>query len=201
MHAPLYNKEVFIVKKEKKLKCLADSKGTYNMCQCIFDYDRDISYYYYIVDYSEKLFIGACEEDFLINGFRIHKVSYLDKIKIRNDITTAINEKNRILDGIDNPDIELSSWKETLQSLKGLKHFVIIQNEMEAKGKQFFYLGRINKIKKSKVIFTHYDVNGSIKDNIEIPFDEITSITFGDRYSKTWEEYISKSFRFTYDTD
>ena len=56
MHALLYNKEVFIVKKEKKLKCLEDSKGTYNMCQCIFDYDRDISYYYYIVDYSEKLF-------------------------------------------------------------------------------------------------------------------------------------------------
>lgn len=192
---------VFILKKEKKVKCLGDSNGIYNLCQCVFDYDRNFSNYYYIIDYSEKLFIGACEEDFLINGFRIHKVSELDKIKIRDNISTAINEKNRILDGIDIPDIDLSSWKETLKSLKKLKHFVIIQNEKEAKGKQFFCLGRIKKIKKSKVIFTHYDVNGSIQDNIEIPFDEITSITFGDRYSRTWEEYISKSFRFTYDTD
>lgn len=186
------------MKKDKKLQRLEAYAGTYDLGECIFKYNKNVKYFYYITDYSEKLFMGIAECDFILDGFHIHRISDLKSIKCRNDINSAINKNNRILDDVSPPEIDLTSWKTVLKTLSKRNHFVIIENEYE--DDYFFYLGKIKKVKKTEVIFTHYDADGSMHDNIVIPISEITSVVFGDRYSKTWEEYISKAFRFTYDT-
>lgn len=45
------------------------------------------------------------------------------------------------------------------------------------------------KIKKASVIFSPLDADGIWQEDVELPFSEMTSVTFGDRYSETFGRY------------
>ncbi|MDE6656165.1 MAG: hypothetical protein K2J85_04155, partial [Anaeroplasmataceae bacterium] len=64
---------------------------------------------------------------------------------------------------------------------------IIIQDEIE----EDFYMGYIDKIKKSSIHFHCVDADGVWYEG-DIPYFCITSVTFNDRYSKTWQEYLIK---------
>jgi hypothetical protein len=66
------------------------------------------------------------------------------------------------------------------------------KNENDDKGDCFFYVGYISKIKKSSIFFSAIDADGIWYDDIEIIYSKITSVTFCDRYSTTWQKYLSK---------
>lgn len=175
--------------KSEKIDVLHNSVGTYNLCRCYFNYDQNY-WYFYILDHSEKLFFGMEEDDFILDGFQIRKIPDLKKIEIKNGICVKINEKQKLLADVKIPKIDLSSWRTVFESLKVLDIFIIIQNENNDKNNCFFYIGNVRKIKKSTIIFSYFDVDGIWYDDIEIPYSKITSVTFGDRYSKTWQEYL-----------
>ncbi len=179
-----------IMKKLNKINLLHNSIDTYQICRCHFKYD--LSYwYFYILDHSDKLFLGVEEDDFMLDGFQIRKISDLTKIEIKNDLCAKINEETNILVNICKPGVNISSWKTVFESLKALNNFIIIENE-KLGDDSFFYMGKIAKIKKTCVIFSHVDADGEWYDNIEIPYSKVTSVTFNDRYSKTWQKYLSK---------
>lgn len=179
------------MKKSHKICILHNSLGTYNLCRCYFNYD-DNYWYYYILNYSEKLFFGIEESDFILNGFQIRKISDLKKIELKDDICVKINKEKKLLENIKKPEIDLSSWKSVFKSLKAYNGFVIVQNEDNEKGDGFFYMGYVSKIKKSSILFSAVDADGVWYDNIKIAYSKITSVTFGDRYSTTWQEYLSR---------
>lgn len=173
------------MKKIDKINCLKDSKGTYNLCQCYFDYSA-YYIYFYILDYSDKFFLGAEEDDFCLDGFQIRKISDLKKINLKEDLCIKILEEKQPLANLEIPKINLTSWKTILESLKPLNVLVIIQDEIE----EDFYMGYINKIEKSYIHFRHVDANGIWYED-DIPYSCITSLTFFDRYSRAWQEYLS----------
>ncbi|MGN1100577.1 MAG: hypothetical protein ACI4RG_00170 [Huintestinicola sp.] len=177
------------MKKSKKLEIISSAKGTYDLCRCYFDYHKNY-WYFYILDYSEKFLFGIEEGDFLLNGFQIRKISDLKKIEIKDDLCTKINKDKRILDNVNAPAVQLSSWYDIFCSLSEITKYLIVENEHEKKNGPYFYLGKVKKIKKSSIIFSPFDADGKWFDDVELPFSEITSVTFGDRYSKTYGEYV-----------
>ena len=174
------------MKKSKKLKCLRNLLGSYNYGRCYFKYDT-FYLYFYILDCSEKIFLGVEEYDFQLNGFHIRRISDMKEIEIKDDLCVKINRENKLLENIEKPDIDLSSWKKLFKSLKKLNCFIIIENRYE----EMFYIGSIEKAKKNSVIFHPFDADGIWFDSVEIPYKKITNVIFGDRYSKGFEEYLS----------
>lgn len=177
------------MKKIDKINFLNNSKGTYNLCRCFFKYDS-FYFYFYILDSSEKLVLGIEEDDFSLDGFQIRKISDIKKLDLCNEISQKINEENKILDGIEKPQIELSSWKTVFESLKPLNTFVIVENEKTDKDNDFFHMGYVTRINKSSIRFSSVDADGVWTDNIKIPYSQITSVTFKDRYSSSWQKYL-----------
>lgn len=180
------------MKKIDKLNMLHNSIGTYNLCRCFFNYDPNY-WYFYILGVSENLVLGVEEDDFILNGFQIRKISDIKELQIKDkdDICTRINEEKSLLDGIKVPKIELSSWKTVFESLKPLHTLVIVENEKTDNDNNFFYMGYIAEIKQSYIIFSAVDADGVWDDNVKIPYSEITSVTFNDRYSQAWQKYLS----------
>lgn len=173
------------MKKSKKLKRLRALLNICDLGRCYFKYSLNYRYFY-ILDCTEKVFLGAEEDDFLLDGFHIRRISDLKKIEVRDDLCVKINRENKLLESIIKPDIALSSWKKLFKSLKKLNCFIIIENEYSG----MFYIGSIEKIKKNSVVFRPFDADGIWFDSVEIPYKKITDMIFGDRYSKGFEEYF-----------
>lgn len=187
------------MKKSDKINYLHNCVGTYHLCRCYFKYDINY-WYFYILGYSEKFILGIEEDDFILDGFQIRKISDLKKIEIKDDICVKINKEKKLLDNVQTPDIDLSAWKSVFQSLKELDYYIIIQNEKSESAcdnkenleEDLYYIGTIKKVNKSTVELHPFDADGIWFDEVTIPYSKITSVTFGDRYSKTWKEYLSK---------
>lgn len=179
------------MKKSDKINLLHGSMGTYQLCRCYFDYDPNY-WYFFILDHTDKLLLGIEEDDFMLDGFQIRKISDLKKVEIKEDLCQKMNEDEQILAEVKKPEINLSSWKNVFESLKALNIFLIVENEKTYSDDNFFYLGYITDIKKSYIVFSSVDADGIWYDNIEIPYSKITSVTFNDRYSKTWQKYLAK---------
>lgn len=174
------------MKKSKIMKVLQKSCGTYDFCRCWFRYD-DFYRYYYILDYTEKLFFGAAEDDFILDGFEICRLSDIDRIEIKDDGCIEINRQLGLLDGVEKPEIDLTSWKTVFKSLAKTDFYVIIQ-ERYADG---YHIGKIKEVKSSSVVFKEFDALGVWQHKVKLPFSEISSVRFADRYSTGWKEYLA----------
>lgn len=173
------------MKKEKLIACIENACGTYELCRCWFEYDKNY-WYFYILDFNAKLFLGVEENDFQLNGFQIRRMQDIKKVETRHDACTLINRKQEILKTVRKPTINLGSWQTAFESLQRLNCLLIIENEY----KNQFCIGRLIKIKKKSLIFQEFDADGKWQDEIEIDYDTITSVTFKDRYSVTWQKYL-----------
>lgn len=177
------------MKKEEKIELLKSTIGTYQYCRCYFNYDP-YYWYFYVLGVSDKLLFGVEENDFILNGFEIRKISDLKKVEIKNDLCVKMNEENQILKDLQAPKIDITSWKTVFQSLKDTNAFIIIENEKE--GENFFYLGFVTEVKNSYVLFNQVDANGEWYEDTEIHYSEITSVTIGNRYSSRWQRYLTE---------
>lgn len=175
------------MKKAEKLELLKGAIGTYQLCRCYFNYDPNY-WYYYILDVSDKLLFGAEEDDFTLDGFEIRKISDLKKVEINDALGVKMNEEAQILKDLQVPRIDITSWKSALQSLKAMNAFIAVENE----NAEDYYLGCVNEIKNSYVLFNHVDADGVWYENIEIPYSEITSISVKKRYTSRWQQYLTE---------
>lgn len=173
-----------------KQNLLRNSIGTYNHCCGLFNYDPN-ELYFYVLGVADNLFLCVEEDDFMLDGFQIRKISDLKKLEIDDNLCHKINEENRLLEGVNAPAIDLSTWKSVFESLKPLDTFIIVENE-KPDGDGFFYMGRVTEIQKTFVVFSAVDADGVWYENIKIPYSEITSVTFNNRYSQTWQKYMQK---------
>ena len=177
--------------KADKINILREAKGTYNLCRCFFTYDQ-FYWYFYILDHSDKLLLGIEEDDFTLDGFQIRKITDLRKIEINDCLCPKMNEENQLLAEVKKPEIDLSSWRAVFESLKELNCFLIVENEEMQSDDDFFHLGFIKAVKDTCVVFSSVDADGEWTEYVIIPYSKITSVTFNDRYSKTWQKYLSK---------
>lgn len=76
-------------------------------------------------------------------------------------------------------------------SLSELKINIIIEKESADDDECEFAIGKIIKVLKTKVVFSHFDADGIWQDkHYEIPYSQITSITFSSRYVDVFSKYV-----------
>lgn len=175
------------MKKSKKLKILRRSCGTYDCCEFDFAYCANARYNY-VLDFNERLCLYACEDDFILDGFEICRVKDIERVEPLDNATVDINKRGGLLDGLETPAVDITSWRTVFEALAKEDFFVIVQNEYRG----FFRIGRIKRVKKKSVIFKSFDGDGVWQPKIKIPFSDITSVQFGSRYAVYWKKYLDE---------
>ena len=140
---------------------------------------------------SDKLFLTANEDDFIIDGFSIRRFRDLKKTEIKNDKCVEILKAEKVLEGMNAPEIDLTDWHSAFLSLQKLGKNVIVEHESTDENEWEFYIGRIEKVLKNKIAFRHFDADGVWQEEpYEILFSEITSVTFDSRYVTYFSKHI-----------
>ena len=97
----------------------------------------------------------------------------------------------KVLDDVVAPDIDLTDWHAAFLSLQNLKKNIIIEHGTQNENEWEYWIGRIEKVLKTKVLFRHFDADGIWQDEpYEIPFSSITSVTFDSRYVTVFSKYV-----------
>ena len=147
--------------------------------------------YWFPFGASDKLFLAAKEDDFIINGFSIRRFSDIKKLELKDDKSVEILRAERVLEGISAPDINLDDWHSAFLSLERLDKNIVIEHESLDEKEWEYWIGRIEKVLKTKVIFRHFDADGIWQEEpYEIPFSRITSVSIDNRYVNVFSKYV-----------
>lgn len=166
----------------QQLRQLSDTR---QHCGIEYAYAEDVQNAFPLA-VGENLFLAAVDDVFLLNGFTVRRLRDIRHIRQRNGLYQSIAEKEG-LNIIKVPDVELTNWKSVFISLQWLDKPVIIEREYEP---SFFRLGRIENVKRDRVLIRYFTADGTWQEPVEIPFQGITSVTFDDRYSSVFSKYV-----------
>ena len=181
------------MKKTEMIELFRKSVDTKPLIRMHLKYD---AYYTYWFPFgaSEKLFYALKEDDFITNGYSIRRFRDIKKFEIKDDAKYVdILRAEKVLDGVSAPDIDLTDWNSVFLSLSRLGKNIIIEHESLDEDEWEYYIGRIEKVLKTKVLFRHFDADGIWQDEpYEIPFSKITSVTFDCRYVNVFSKYVER---------
>lgn len=179
------------MKKREMIELFRQSVDTKPLTRLYLNYDA-YETYWFPLGASEKLFYVLKEDDFIINGFSIRRFCDLKKIEIKDDKKyNDILKAEKIFDGVIVPDIDLTNWHSVFMSLYRIGNNIIIEHESLIEEEWEYYIGKIEKVLKTKVLFRHFDAEGNWQDEFyEIPFSRITSVTFDSRYVNVFSKYV-----------
>ena len=174
------------MKKQEKLDLIRSAIAEKRLCRFDFTYDENY-FYYYPLAVTEKFMLGQEEDDFILDGWSIRKISQIKKVEYRAD---ACDEINRLLgrkEQIERPDVDMTGWRSIFESLKAMDRFVIVENELEGQ----FAIGVIQAVLKSQIYFRRFDADGVWEEEeLVIPYSKTTSVSWGTRYADIWERYL-----------
>lgn len=160
------------------------------MCRIFFKYNYYYSYHFPLIT-SEKLFLSANEDDFIIDGFTVRRFCDIKKLEIKNDKCVEIIKCEGVLDDIKVPEIDITDWYNAFLSLSKLNINIIVEKESLNDDECEFAIGKIVKVLKTKVIFKGFDADGVWQEDFyEIPYSQITSVTFASRYVDVFSKYV-----------
>ncbi len=160
------------------------------LCRIFFKYDTDYSYLFPLMT-SEKLFLSANEDYFILDGFTVRRLCDVKKVEIKNDKCVEIIKYEGVLDNIKVPEIDITDWYSVFLSLSKLNINIIVEKESLNDDECEFAIGKVIKVLKTKVIFKHFDADGIWQEDCyEIPYSQITSITFSSRYIDIFSKYV-----------
>lgn len=178
------------MKKDEMIALLQASVEQKPLLRLYLKYDAYYSYWFPL-GVSKKLLLAAKEDDFIIDGYSIRRISDIKKIELKDDKCSEIIKTEKILDQLSAPEIDLTDWHSAFLSLQKLQENMIIQHESLEEKDWDFWIGRIEKVLKTKVVFRHFDADGIWQEEpYEIPFSRITSVTFDSRYVNVFSKYV-----------
>ena len=176
------------MKKQEKIDLIQKAIQETVICRCYFVYDQNY-FYYYPNAVNEKFFLGQEEDDFLLDGYCIRKISQLKKIEVKDDKCQKINMLFGITDQVVDPGIDISSWQSIFESLSKLDTYIQIEDAFG----ELFAIGIIQKVLKDKLYFKHFDADGIWDEaDLEIRYSQITSVSWGTRYAQYWKRYMER---------
>ena len=89
------------------------------------------------------------------------------------------------------PQINITDWHSVFSSLAEMGFNIIVEKESLIYDECEFAIGKIDKVLKTKVLFKHFDADGIWQDECyEIPYSQITSVTFASRYVDVFSKYV-----------
>ena len=177
--------------KKSEIKELVNSAAkTKELCEIFFRYDPNESYLFPLM-VSEKLFLSANEDYFMVDGFTVRRFVDVEKAEIKRDKCAEIIKLEGVLNKVKAPQIDITDWYSVFLSLSKLNINIIVEKESLDIDECQFAVGRIEKVLKSKIIFKAFDEEGIWQNECyEIPYSQITSITFDCRYVNVFSKYV-----------
>jgi hypothetical protein len=162
-----------------------------NLCRMFFRYDAYYRYYFPLIS-NDKLFLGAEEDDFILNGYSIRRYVDLTKVQIKEDKCVEILKSEGIIESIKTPDVDISNWETVFTSLQKMNKNIIVEKESLNEDECEFVIGRIDRAFKKFAYIYHFDADGIWQEEpFKIPYTEITSISFGTRYVEVFSKYLN----------
>lgn len=175
------------MKKQEKLDLLRRAIEHPTLHQYFFTYDLECIFYPLAV--NDKFILGQKENDFVLDGYHIRKLSQLRKIKALPKKYNELCEAVGLPSKLKAPDIDISSWQSIFEGLQKLDTFVIVTNDLH----ENFAIGTIQKATKSKLLFNAFDPDGCwYEEPLEIPYSSITAVRWNTRYDLVWKQYQNK---------
>ncbi len=177
------------MKKQEKIDVIQQGIREKEICRCYFSYD--LGYLYcYPNDVNDRFILAQEEDDFILDGYFIRKISHLNRVEIRTDYCNAINHMIGTVNHVIHPGIDISSWCSIFEGLSNFDTFVIIENQIAEQ----FSIGVIKKVLKNKLYFKKFNAKGVWDENeCEIPYSQITGVEWGTRYDVQWKKYLEQS--------
>ncbi|QEC44017.1 hypothetical protein [Pseudobacter ginsenosidimutans] len=160
--------------------------------------DREENIAGFLLAISKDFLLLQIDNEFLLDGYAIIPKTKFDSIRCNRYEKTLkkIHKKEGHLDsqyGI-YQNISIKTWQDLFTDLKKADYHVIV--ECEDNDEPDFTIGPIKKIYKNKVGIQYYDPTGKLDVELtSVPYNEITIIKFGDRYSTTFRKYLRESTR------
>ncbi|MBQ2996031.1 MAG: hypothetical protein IJE22_02190 [Oscillibacter sp.] len=177
------------MKKQEKLDVIKQAIHEPAICRCFFTYEPGHRYYYPNA-VNDKFILGQEEDDFILDGYCIRKISQLKKVAIKDDKCNEINRIFGITDGIGMPDVDISSWQTVFESLMRLDAYVEIEDAVNEQ----FAIGVIEKVFRDKLHFKPFDADGIWDEaGLEIRYSQITSVKWGTRYADYWKRFLENT--------
>lgn len=176
------------MKRQEKIELIQRGIRETAICRCYFTYDQNY-FYYYPNAVNDKFILGQKEDDFILDGYCVRKISHLKKAEIKDDKCNEINKLFGVADRVVDPGIDISSWQSIFESLSKLNVYIQIEDEFNGQ----FAIGVIEKVLKDKLYFKPFDANGVWYEEIlEIRYSQITSVSWGTRYAQYWKRYLER---------
>ena len=172
---------------KRNIQKAVDGRG---MCQMFLFYEECYRYLFPLA-VNDKFFMYAEEHDFQIDSFCIRPLSDVEEIEQRCDKCGEIAIAECGIKDMVLPQVDISSWKSALESLREIGGNVIIECESEEEYKYAFSIGRIEKTMEDKVRLRHFGADAVWEEKArDIPYDRITSVTFASRYINVFSKYL-----------
>lgn len=163
------------------------------LCRVYMKYDAHYWYYFPLL-VSDKLFLGAEEDDFILDGYSIRMFRDVKKVEIKDDKCSEILRAEGVPDGLVVPEVDVSDWYHVFLSLQCLGKNVIVEEETVDGVDSQFAIGKIVKVLKQKVLLREFDADGIWQEGLlEIPYTRMTSVTFGSRYVEVFSKYLEEA--------
>ena len=175
------------MKKQEKIEVIEQAINNTEILRCYFSYDQSFYHYYYPIAVNDKLLLAVEEDDFILDGYAIRKLSHLKLAEIKDDKCNEINKALGLTDGIVDPKIDISSFESIFKSLMTLNKTVIIEDEINGD----LAIGKIKKVYKNRLSLLEFGSDGSWCDEeTVIPYSLITTVKWNTRYTNVWSDYL-----------
>lgn len=154
------------------------------------EYSKE-DFHFFPLMISEKLFLGAREEEFQLNGCSIRRMQDIEKVNILDDFCGNISIREAGADASKVPEVDISDWFGAFTSLEKLGKIIIVEKESLHEKSNMFAIGKIEKVCHKHVCLRYFGPDGIWDDEQwKIPYDDITSVTIGSRYAEVFSKYL-----------
>lgn len=140
---------------------------------------------------GDELLLTAEEDDFQLDGFAVRRLEDVDRLWLKDDLCTSILKREGVLDELDVPAIDLTSWRTVLKGLMALGENVMIYCDKKKCDRSVLFVGRIVKVGRERAHIRHFYATGEwAEEPFSIRCEDITQVRFANRYVTVFSKYV-----------
>lgn len=178
------------MKKKKIRNRIEKAIKLHQLCSMQMEYSKD-DFHFFPLMMSEKLFLGAQEEEFQLNGYSIRRLQDIEKVKIQDNFCGHISIREAGVNDANVPVVDITDWFSAFTSLDRLGKIIIVEKESQHNKGGMFAIGKIEKVCHKHVCLRYFGPDGIWDDEQwKISYDDITSVTIGSRYAEVFSKYL-----------
>ena len=128
--------------------------------------------------------------DFHIDGYKFFPVTDISEVKrgkTERLFQEIMEKEGYFQDSSSLVQEDLTSWGTVFSYFQKKQYIIIVENEKNGD----FYIGKVHSSDDHGCVMSCFDVLGVWdEETSEIKYDDITCLTFGDRYSEMMTKYV-----------